>query len=268
MRLKIEERGFQISNQSRCLQMLVSNLISPNHCYHTVHNHQRRISSSLSLLRSMVTATSSSSTSAATSTGGGAFTTIAERVSLERDIKKSKFIAIAGHIPDERSAQSFLSEVQDPRATHNCWAYKVGNQYRSNDDGEPSGTAGKPIHSAIENSGLDRVMVVVIRHFGGIKLGTGGLVRAYGGVAAECLKNAPTRLIKSQVRMGVEVSFDLLGVVYHQLQTFKAEEIKQDYDTGKDGITMVTFKVSYDQAEALEEALKTNCSRNLVFYKQ
>ncbi|KAL7615402.1 uncharacterized protein LOC111883432 isoform X1 [Lactuca sativa] len=245
--------------------MQVSNLISTYHCYH----HQHRISSSLFLLRSMVTATSSSSSSsvAATSTGGGAFTTIAERVSLERDIKKSKFIAIAGHIPDERSAQSFLSEVQDPRATHNCWAYKVGNQYRSNDDGEPSGTAGKPIHSAIENSGLDRVMVVVIRHFGGIKLGTGGLVRAYGGVATECLKNAPTRLIKSQVRMGVEVSFDLLGVVYHQLQAFKAEEIKQDYDTGKDGITMVTFKISFDQAEALEEALKTNCSRNLVFYK-
>nr|XP_043631910.1 IMPACT family member in pol 5'region isoform X1 [Erigeron canadensis] len=230
------------------MQVVVSNLISP-----------------LTYIRSMVT--TAAATSSSRTAGGGAFTTISERVSLEREIKKSKFIAIAGHIPDERSAQSFLSEVQDPRATHNCWAYKVGNQYRSNDDGEPSGTAGKPIHSAIENSGLDRVMVVVIRHFGGIKLGTGGLVRAYGGVATECLKNAPTRLVKSQVPMGVEVTFDLLGVVYHQLQSFKAENIKQDYDTGKDGITMVTFKISFDQAEALEEALKTNCSRNLVFYK-
>ncbi|KAL8246813.1 hypothetical protein R6Q59_008029 [Mikania micrantha] len=220
--------------------------VLPYHCYLHVQTHRHRIPSSLFLLRSMVTATTSRST-------GGAFTTIAETVSLERDIKKSKFIAVAGYIPDERSAQSFLSEV--------------GNQYRSNDDGEPSGTAGRPIQSAIENSGLDRVMVVVIRHFGGIKLGTGGLVRAYGGVATECLKNAPTRLIKSQVPMGVEVTFDLLGVVYHQLQLFKAEEIKQDYDTGKDGITMVTFKISFDQAEALEEALKTNCSRDLVFYK-
>ncbi|XP_071739174.1 uncharacterized protein [Rutidosis leptorrhynchoides] len=230
--------------------MQVSNLISP-------------------YLRSMVSTSSRTTVAAATSnrSGSGAFTTIAERVSLERDIKKSKFIAVAGHISDERSAQSFLSEVQDPRATHNCWAYKVGNQYRSNDDGEPSGTAGKPIYSAIENSGLDRVMVVVIRHFGGIKLGTGGLVRAYGGVANECLKSAPTRLIKSQVPMGVEVTYDLLGIVYHQLQSFNAEEIKQDYDTGKDGVTMVSFKVSFDQADALEEALKTNCSRNLVFYK-
>ncbi|KAI8004009.1 hypothetical protein LOK49_LG08G01600 [Camellia lanceoleosa] len=160
-----------------------------------------------------------------TTTGGGggnkpgAFTTIKERVTFEREIKKSKFIAISGPISDERSAHSFLSEVRDPRATHNCWAYKVGDQYRSNDDGEPSGTAGKPIHSAIVSSGIDRVMVVVIRHFGGIKLGTGGLVRAYGGVAAECLKNAPTVLVKSKVPMGLEVPFDLLGVVYHQLRT-------------------------------------------------
>ncbi|XVF17345.1 hypothetical protein REPUB_Repub10bG0112900 [Reevesia pubescens] len=143
----------------------------------------------------------------------------------------------------------------------------VGDQYRSNDDGEPSGTAGKPIHSAIVSSGLDRVMVVVIRYFGGIKLGTGGLVRAYGGVALECLRNAPTCLVKSKVLMGAEVPFNLLGVLYHQLQSFQAEDIKQDYDTGKDGITMVSFKVDFDRVEKLEEAIKANCSRELVFYK-
>ncbi|XP_054808442.1 uncharacterized protein LOC129310581 [Prosopis cineraria] len=197
----------------------------------------------------------------------GAFTTVQERVTFEKEIKKSKFIAIAGPISDEQCAMSFLSQVRDPRATHNCWAYKVGDLYRSNDDGEPSGTAGKPIHSAIESSGIDRVMVVVIRYFGGIKLGTGGLVRAYGGVASECLRNAVTCLVKTKVPMGVEVPFDLLGVVYHQLQSFNVEGIKQDYDTGKDGTTMVTFKVDFDQAQKLEDALKANCSRNLVFYK-
>ncbi|KAF7809353.1 IMPACT family member in pol 5'region [Senna tora] len=202
------------------------------------------------------------------SSNSGAFTTIQDRVTFQKEIKKSKFIAIAGPISDEKSAMFFLSQVRDPRATHNCWAYKVGGQYRSNDDGEPSGTAGKPIHSAIESSGIDRVMVVVIRHFGGIKLGTGGLVRAYGGVASECLRNAPTCLVKTKVPMGVEVPFDLLGVVYHQLQSFNVEGIKQDYDTGKDAITMVTFKVDFDQAQKLEDALKTNCSRNLVFYKR
>ncbi|WMV53286.1 hypothetical protein MTR67_046671 [Solanum verrucosum] len=213
--------------------------------------------------KQMVTTSSASSSS-----NRGAFTTLKERVSFEKEIKKSKFIAIAGHIPDEGSAQSFLSEVRDPRATHNCWAYKVGEQYRTNDDGEPSGTAGKPIHSAIASSGLDRIMVVVIRHFGGIKLGTGGLVRAYGGVAAECLRNAPTCLIKSKVPMGLEVPFELLGVLYHQLQSFQAEDIKQDYDTGKDGVTMVTFKADFDRVQGLEEAIKANCSRDIVFYKR
>ncbi|XP_074380456.1 uncharacterized protein LOC141721429 isoform X2 [Apium graveolens] len=143
--------------------------------------------------RSMMTCSSSSNRAP------GEFTTLKEEYRCDKEIKKSKFIAIAAPLFDESSAQSFLSRVKESRATHNCWAYKVGDQYRSNDDGEPSGTAGKPIYSAIESSGLDRVMVVVIRYFGGIKLGTGGLVRAYGGVASECLKNAPTCLVKSKV---------------------------------------------------------------------
>lgn len=111
-------------------------------------------------------------------------------------------------------------------------------------------------------------MVVVIRYFGGIKLGTGGLVRAYGGVAAECLRNAPTCLVKAKVPMGLEIPYDLLGVLYHQLQSFQAEDIKQDYDTGKDGVTMVTFKVDFDRMERLEEAIKVSCSRDIVFFKR
>ncbi|CAL1377534.1 unnamed protein product [Linum trigynum] len=208
---------------------------------------------------------------ATTSSGGGnaagAFTTIKEKVIFEKEIKKSKFIAVAGPISSEQSAFAFLNQVRDPRATHNCWAYKVGDQFRSNDDGEPSGTAGKPIQSAIESSGIDRVMVVVIRHFGGIKLGTGGLVRAYGGVSAECLRNAPTQLVKSKVPLGVEVPFELLGILNHQLQSFQVADIRQDYETGKDGIAMVSFKVDFDQAAELEEAIKTNCSWDLVFYR-
>ncbi|VFQ95012.1 unnamed protein product [Cuscuta campestris] len=215
----------------------------------------------------MVTASSSSSSSSDPNTQG-AFSTIEGRHTCEKEIKKSKFIAIAGHVSDQLQAESFLSEVSDPRATHNCWAYKVGDQYRCNDDGEPSSTAGKPIYSAILSSGLDRVIVVVTRYFGGIKLGTGGLVRAYGGIAMECLRNAPTRLVKSKVPMGIEVPFDLIGALYHQLQTFKVEDIKQDYDTGKAGAAMVTFKVDFDRMRSLEEAIKTNCSRDIAFFKR
>ncbi|GMJ04020.1 hypothetical protein like AT4G38090 [Hibiscus trionum] len=242
--------------------MPVANAITiPSYRY--CHKLSHRLSALPSARKPMVTTASSSSASS----NAGAFTTIKETVTFEKEIKKSKFIAIAGPISNEQSAHSFLNQVKDPRATHNCWAYKVGDQYRSNDDGEPSGTAGKPIHSAIVSSGLDRIMVVVIRYFGGIKLGTGGLVRAYGGVASECLRNAPTCLVKSKVPMGIEVPFDLLGVLYHQLQSFEVEDIKQDYDTGKEGITMVSFKVDFDRVEKLEEAIKGSCSRELVFYK-
>ncbi|XP_025821308.1 uncharacterized protein LOC112897257 isoform X2 [Panicum hallii] len=192
------------------------------------------------------------------------YTTLVGRVSCEREIKRSKFIAIAAPVPNERAAMAFLDEVKDPKATHNCWAYKLGEQFRYNDDGEPSSTAGKPIYSAIISSGIDMVMVVVIRYFGGIKLGTGGLVRAYGGVASECLKDAPTCLVKPKARVGMEVPFDLLGTVYHQ--HFQAEDIKQDYDTGKDGTVMVMFKVGYEKIEDLGNAVNSACSRKIELF--
>ena len=81
--------------------------------------------------------------------------------------------------------------IADPTATHNCWAYRIGSEYRFSDDGEPAGTAGRPILAAIDGQGCDQVVVVVTRWYGGIKLGAGGLVRAYGGCAAECLRAAP-----------------------------------------------------------------------------
>ncbi|XP_075483242.1 uncharacterized protein LOC142523354 [Primulina tabacum] len=252
--------------------------LNPNNFRHDFHLHHLTSSSAIilsvhifSINRQMTTtsraATTYSSSKPTNNPVGGAFTTLKERVTFEREIKKSKFIAIAGPVSDERSSFSFLSEVRDPRATHNCWAYQIGDQFRSNDDGEPSGTAGKPIQSAIASSGIDRIMVVVIRYFGGIKLGIGGLVRAYGGVASECLRNAPTCAVKCKVPMGLEVSFDLLGVLYHQLQSFQVEDITQDYDTGKDNITMVNFKVDFDRVHSLEEAIKSSCSRDIVFYK-
>ncbi|XP_062196477.1 uncharacterized protein LOC133899504 isoform X3 [Phragmites australis] len=128
-----------------------------------------------------------SSASASSSSTPSPYTALVGRVSCEREIKRSKFIAVAAPVPDERAAMAFLDEL--------------GEQFRYNDDGEPSSTAGKPIYSAIISSGIDMVMVVVIRYFGGIKLGTGGLVRAYGGVASECLKDAPTCLVKPKKHM-------------------------------------------------------------------
>jgi uncharacterized YigZ family protein len=113
--------------------------------------------------------------------------TIAAQVSYEEEIKKSRFQAIAVPVENEAAIKSFLEENKDITTTHQCWAWKIGHQVRFNDDGEPSGTAGRPILATIEGNELTNVLVLVNRWYGGVKLGTGGLVRAYGGSAGQCL---------------------------------------------------------------------------------
>ncbi|KRE18120.1 hypothetical protein ASE63_02760 [Bosea sp. Root381] len=109
---------------------------------------------------------------------------------FRQEIRKSRFIAVAGPVADEAAAKDFIAAHADPAANHNCWAWRCGPSYRFNDDGEPSGTAGKPILAAIDGQVLDRVAVVVTRWFGGVLLGSGGLIRAYGGTAALCLRGS------------------------------------------------------------------------------
>lgn len=113
--------------------------------------------------------------------------TIAAQVSYEEEIKKSRFQAIAVPVENEEAVKTFLEANKDITTTHQCWAWKIGHQVRFNDDGEPSGTAGRPILATIEGNELTNVLVLVNRWYGGIKLGTGGLVRAYGGSAGQCL---------------------------------------------------------------------------------
>lgn len=107
-----------------------------------------------------------------------------------QEIKKSRFVAVAAPIDSEAAAKAFVAAQADPGANHNCWAWRLGQTYRFSDDGEPSGTAGKPILQAIDGQNLDRVVVLVTRWFGGVLLGSGGLMRAYGGTAALCLRGA------------------------------------------------------------------------------
>ena len=127
-------------------------------------------------------------------------TTLAAEARFPQEVRKSRFVAQAAPVQDVDAALAFIARVADRSATHNCWAYRIGAQYRFNDDGEPAGTAGKPILQAIDGQSMDRVAVVVTRWFGGIKLGAGGLARAYGGTAAECLRLAPKSPIVLRVR--------------------------------------------------------------------
>ncbi|EJM13742.1 hypothetical protein PMI21_04083 [Pseudomonas sp. GM18] len=129
------------------------------------------------------------------------------------EIRKSRFIALAAPITSAADAQSFIEQHSDLNASHNCWAWKLGDQYRSSDDGEPGGTAGRPILAAIEAQDCDQVAVVVIRWYGGIQLGTGGLARAYGGSANKCLQGAPKVELISRVPVSCACAFGELALV-------------------------------------------------------
>lgn len=153
-----------------------------------------------------------------------------------QEIKKSRFIAFAVPVADEAAAKAFIAAHSDHTANHNCWAWRIGQSYRFNDDGEPSGTAGKPILQAIDGQELDRVAVLVIRWFGGTLLGSGGLVRAYGGTAAECLRMAEKTAFVPTVPAWINCLFSDLALMKSRLSGFSAIRIeREDFtDTGAD----------------------------------
>ena len=156
--------------------------------------------------------------------------TLAAPATLTLEVKHSRFIARAAPATSPEAALAFVDEVGDPDATHNCWAYRIGAEYRSSDDNEPAGTAGRPILAAIDGQGYDQVVVVVTRWFGGIKLGAGGLVRAYGGAAAECLRTAQRRALIEMREVALAAPFDELGSVHAALAAFSAEKLSEDFD--------------------------------------
>ncbi|PRW32560.1 IMPACT family [Chlorella sorokiniana] len=182
-----------------------------------------------------------------------AFTTLAEPHSSEVEVKKSRFITHAWPCSSADEALELIASRRDPSATHNCWAYLVGQQYRSSDDGEPGGTAGRPILAAIEGEGLDGVAVLVIRFYGGIKLGAGGLVRAYGGAARDCLRAAAKRQMTPQVQLRLQVPFELLGPVYPLLEQHGARKEEESYDDAA-GVSLVV-RLEAGKAQALSAAL-------------
>lgn len=179
--------------------------------------------------------------------------TLPAPVSHALEIKHSRFIAHAAPVDDGAHALAFLQGVAIADATHNCWAYRCGSDYRSSDDGEPAGTAGRPILAAIDGQGFDRVMVVVIRWYGGIKLGAGGLVRAYGGTAAECLRTAPRLPLVALARLRVRAGFDDLGVVHGALGIHAAQKLGESFDS--DGV-LLDIELPADQVQGLKTRLR------------
>ena len=156
--------------------------------------------------------------------------TLAAPADFALEAKKSRFLAKAVAVESAEAALAWFRQVGDPQATHNCWAYRIGTAYRFNDDGEPGGSAGRPILAAIDGQGLDQVAVLVIRWYGGINLGVGGLVRAYGGAAAECLRTAARRPLVEWCEAELACEFALSGSVHGLLEAFSAMKLAESFD--------------------------------------
>ena len=161
----------------------------------------------------------------------GKFFVPANPAVYEERIKRSFFIAELEPCNDEKEARDFLARViaKHRDATHNCRAYIIDGVEYSSDDGEPSGTAGKPILNAIKHSGLVNVMVIVTRYFGGVKLGVRGLIDAYGGVAAKALELAGrTEKIKTYP-IEISLEYNSMGAITKLLETFNAINLSWEY---------------------------------------
>ncbi len=148
-------------------------------------------------------------------------------VTVEQEIKKSRFIATAGHAADKESALSFIESVrrEHPSADHNCYAYIAGSPAGSaeigfSDDGEVGGTAGKPILSVIQHKGIGEIVAVVTRYFGGVRLGAGGLVRAYTSSATLALDALPLKKLVAVRELSITVSYQHENAVRHALEKF------------------------------------------------
>lgn len=149
---------------------------------------------------------------------------------LRQEVKKSIFVANAANVATPAAALDFVAAVADRSATHNCWAYRIGQQYRFNDDGEPGGTAGRPILQAIDAQQMDHTVVVVTRWFGGVKLGAGGLARAYGGCAAECLRLAAKTIAVDMAAVAFALPFSALPLLHARLADFGASITEERFD--------------------------------------
>lgn len=148
--------------------------------------------------------------------------------------KKSKFISYIFPVKTAEEVRLLLEEQRRKYydARHVCWAYMLGwerNEFRSNDDGEPSGTAGRPILGQINAAGLTDVLIIVVRYFGGTLLGTGGLIKAYKEAAADAVANA--EIVEKTVDDIIEIAFDyiLLNEVMRVLKQFDTVRWTQDF---------------------------------------
>ena len=166
-------------------------------------------------------------------------------------IEKSRFICYMKHLHTEAEFRDYLAGIRKKYydATHVCSAFLCHNLQRSSDDGEPAGTAGAPILNVLQKSGMDEMCAIVVRYFGGIQLGAGGLIRAYGSAVSECIKDGITVEDVSYPRYELKVSYETASRLDHFLRN-RTILLDTRYDTD------VTFVFALDQEEKLQNIIE------------
>lgn len=160
----------------------------------------------------------------------------AQPAQFEEEIKKSVFITYLAHTPSVEAAKAFVEQIRTKHsdARHNCWGFVAGRPEDSmkwgfSDDGEPSGTAGKPILAQLSGSGVGEITAVVTRYSGGIKLGTGGLVKAYGGGVQQALKLLQTIEKKITTKLRLELDYGFMPIAQSLMPQFGVVEVDAEY---------------------------------------
>jgi uncharacterized YigZ family protein len=175
--------------------------------------------------------------------------TIHAAVHHELIIKKSRFIACVQPMADRAGAQKVVAQLraENPGAAHVCWALLAGGQSAAVDDGEPSGTAGRPMLDVLRHQDLEGVLATVVRYFGGVKLGAGGLVRAYTDSVAQALLKAEKIAIIRQRLLRCTAPYPLEGLVRRELELAGAalEQVEHQQDV------LFAFSLPDDRADAL-----------------
>ncbi|RJX66619.1 YigZ family protein [Vibrio sinensis] len=172
----------------------------------------------------------------------------AHPIQFEEEIKKSTFITYLAHTPTVDQAKQFVDKIKSIHsdARHNCWGFVAGRPEDSmkwgfSDDGEPSGTAGKPILAQLSGSGVGEITAVVTRYYGGIRLGTGGLVKAYGGGVQQALKQLQTIEKKITTQLRVELDYGFMPIAQSLIAQYGAFEVNAEY--GVDVVLIIEIEV-------------------------
>ena len=184
------------------------------------------------------------------------FRTIKEDGQVQEEIKKSRFICHAKRVYSEEEARDFIAAIKKEhyKATHNCSAFIIGERSeikRTSDDGEPSGTAGVPMLGVLENHNLTNVCMVVTRYFGGIKLGAGGLIRAYAGSVALAVKEIGIIEIKEQAGIAIQMSY----AQYQEYGNFLKEHNLIELETNFTDQVDTMIYVDKEEKENIKAAL-------------